>query len=95
MADGPAPGAGGAMTRRGTPDGGPPGGDHPGGQGVGGQGGGMSPGGDAQGARRTRKLARGFATDGPLDRALPGATLTRALDQASGQARRCEERRRR
>jgi hypothetical protein len=33
---------------------------------------------------------RGFATDGPLDKALPGAALTRALDEASGPARRCE-----
>ncbi len=27
---------------------------------------------------------RGFAEGGPLDRALPGAALTRALDRASG-----------
>jgi hypothetical protein len=89
MDDGPAPGSGRGddPADRGTPDGTPPGGDHPGGLGVGGQGGGMSPGG---GARRARKLARGFAMDGPLDRTLPGATLTRALDQASGPARRCE-----
>jgi hypothetical protein len=98
MANGPAPGSGRGddPADRGTPDDVPAGGDHPGGQGMGGQGmggqgGSMSPGGDAQDARRTRKLTRGFAMDGPLDRALPGAALTRALDQASGPARRCEE----
>jgi hypothetical protein len=98
MANGPAPGSGRGddPADRGTPDDVPVGGDHPGGQGMGGQGmggqgGSMSPGGDAQDARRTRKLTRGFAMDGPLDRALPGAALTRALDQASGPARRCEE----
>jgi hypothetical protein len=32
---------------------------------------------------------RGFAEGGPLDRSLPGAALTRALDEASGPARRC------
>ena len=32
---------------------------------------------------------RGFAEGGPLDTALPGAALTRALDRASGPARRC------
>jgi hypothetical protein len=98
MANGPAPGSGRGddPADPGTPDDVPAGGDHPGGQGMGGQGmggqgGSMSPGGDAQDARRTRKLTRGFAMDGPLDRALPGAALTRALDQASGPTRRCEE----
>jgi hypothetical protein len=58
----------------GTPGGTPPGGDHAG----------------KRDARRARKLARGFAEGGPLDQALPGPGLTRALDQASGPARRCE-----
>jgi len=51
----------------------------------GGPGWGMSSGGDRAGG-----AARGFASGGPLDAALPGAALTRALDEASGQARRCE-----
>lgn len=82
MAEGPAPGSGRGEdpADRGTPDGTPPGEDHPGGPGAGGRDAGKSPGGRGQGARRARKLARGFATDGPLDKALPGAALTRALD---------------
>ena len=42
---------------------------------------GGSPGGSA---------ARGFASGGPLDAALPDAALVRELDRASGPARRCE-----
>lgn len=34
-------------------------------------------------------LARGFAAGGPLDAALPGPDLIRALDEASGPRRRC------
>src|ERR1700692_1471504 len=37
-----------------------------------------------------RRSARGFAEGGPLDKAPPGAALTRVLVQASGPQRRCE-----
>ncbi len=84
MAEGPAPGSGRGEdpAGRGTPDGTSGDGDHAGGQGT-----------DERGAGRTSRpasrSARGFAEGGPLDRALPGAALTRILDQASGPARRC------
>src|SRR5712691_1174661 len=48
--------------------------------------GGPVPGGTPRGGNG----ARGFASGGPLDAALPGAALTRDLDQASGPARRCK-----
>jgi hypothetical protein len=41
------------------------------------------------GARRARRLQRRFASGGSLDTSLPGAALTRDLDQASGPGRRC------
>jgi len=50
--------------------------------------GGLPPDGDAAG--RARKAARGFAAGGPLDTALPGPSLVRALDAACGPRRRCE-----
>src|SRR6266404_3727033 len=80
MAEGPAPGSGRGEdpAGRGTPDGTPRDGDHAGGQGAGGT------------PRPARRSARGFAEGGPLDKAPPGAALTRVLDQASGPQRRCE-----
>ena len=42
------------------------------------------------GRRRGGKDARGFASGGRLDAALPSAALVRDLDQASGPARRCQ-----
>ena len=99
MAEGPAPGSGRGEdpAGRGTPDGTPgraPGrGDHPGGQARSGRNAGASPGGssraDGPGARRARRLARGFAPGALLDQARPGPALTRLLDQASGPQRHC------
>ena len=50
--------------------------------------GGLPPDGNAAG--RAHKPARGFASGGPLDAALPGPDLVRALDEAGGAKRRCE-----
>src|SRR5712691_12401593 len=47
--------------------------------------GGPVPGGTPRGGNG----ARGFASGGPLDAALPGAALTRDLDRAAGPGRRC------
>ena len=41
------------------------------------------------GARGAGRLQRGFDSGGPLDAALPSASLARDLDQASGPGRRC------
>src|SRR5580704_7204860 len=93
MAEGPAPGSGRGEDPAGreTPDGAPRDKAPRDGDGVGGQGA-AEPAVGRDGkhdARRARRLARGFASGGPLTRALPGPALTRALDQASGPGREC------
>ena len=96
MAEGPAPGSGRGEdpAARETPDGAPRDDGPRDGDGAGGQAG-ACPAADRAGkhdarrARRARRLARGFASGGPRDRALPGPALTRVLDQASGPGREC------
>jgi hypothetical protein len=56
----------------------------------GGSGGSSPRGGDGSAGRRARG-ARAFAAGGPLDAALPSAKLVKALDQASGPKRRCDQ----
>ena len=96
MAEGPAPGSGRGEdpAARETPDGAPRDDGPRDGDGAGGQAGACPAAGragkhDARRARRARRLARGFASGGPRDRALPGPALTRVLDQASGPGREC------
>ena len=95
MAEEPVPGSGRGEdpAGHGTPDGTPGdqaqrSGDNAGGQAATGQAGDRA---GKHDARRARRLARGFAPGGLLDRALPGPALTRLLNEASGPGRGCGE----